>query len=106
MPLLALLSVLACTNDPVNDSAPVQETGSERVDADQDGFHSTEDCDDDNAAVNPYATVAMAGGRRHAIRTLRMWANAFSECVVDASVAYPSATSRPALVLKTTMTKV
>ena len=61
MPLLALLSVLACTNDPVNDSAPVQETGSERVDADQDGFHSTEDCDDDNAAVNPDAAEICDG---------------------------------------------
>ena len=61
MPLLALLSVLACTKETVNDSTPVEETGTAPVDADQDGFVSSEDCDDSNGAINPDAAEICDG---------------------------------------------
>ena len=48
--MLLSFSILACSKDDATD-----DTGSDVVDADGDGFDSTEDCDDDNADVNPDA---------------------------------------------------
>jgi hypothetical protein len=55
LPLLILFA--ACKDDaPADDSGVPAE-----VDADGDGFPSAEDCDDDNAAVNPSATELCDG---------------------------------------------
>ncbi len=51
--------LIACGTSPADDTQPGDETAA--VDADSDGFTAAEDCDDDDAAVNPDAAELCNG---------------------------------------------
>ena len=52
---LTLLLLLGCPKDPVDDTAPLEETAVDVVDMDEDGYPEGEDCNDRDASINPGA---------------------------------------------------
>ncbi|MCP4810504.1 MAG: hypothetical protein GY884_34660 [Proteobacteria bacterium] len=58
--MLSILIALACTKGDPTDSGTT-DSGDVAVDADEDGFDETVDCDDSDAAVNPDATEVCDG---------------------------------------------
>jgi hypothetical protein len=56
-----LLLLAACKDDVPSDDSGVDDSDAELIDADADGSPATEDCDDQNAAINPSAVELCDG---------------------------------------------
>ena len=60
-PILTLALFACKTQDDAPQETGIESEVNEVVDLDGDGFGADEDCDDDNAAVNPEATETCDG---------------------------------------------